>query len=97
LILTPNYTFEKFKETFKESTLNHWFFEEISQSFEFSSNTQNLKFLWSEVLIKTQYTGCLNLKILKIQEPPNGGLKGKERCSLSWLNIETTFASCRLV
>jgi hypothetical protein len=33
----------------------------------------------------------------KIQEPPNNGLQGKERCGLSWLIIETKFASCQLV
>jgi abortive infection bacteriophage resistance protein len=33
------------------------FFEETSQSFEFFSNTQNLKLLSSEVLMKAQHTG----------------------------------------
>jgi len=50
---------------YPEPLVLSWFFEENSQSFEFFSNTQNLKLLWSEVLIKAQHTGCLNLKIFK--------------------------------
>jgi hypothetical protein len=101
LILTPNHTFKKFKETFKESTLNLCFLvgslRKSASPLKNFSNTQNLKLLYSEVLIKTQYLRCWNLKIFKIQEPPNSGLEGKERCGLSWLNIETTFASCWLL
>jgi hypothetical protein len=99
LLLTPSYTFKKFKETSKEYTLNLWFLvgslRKSASPLKFFSNTHNLKLLYSEVLIKTQ--GCLNLKIFKIQEPPNSALEGKERCGLSWLNIETTFASSQLV
>jgi hypothetical protein len=69
LILTPNYRFKKFKETVKESTLNLWFLvgslRKQASPFEFFSNTQNLKLRSSEVLIKAQHTGCLNLKIFK--------------------------------
>jgi hypothetical protein len=53
----------------KESTLNLWFLvgslRKPASPFELFSNTQNLKLLSSEVLIKAQHTGCLNLKIFK--------------------------------
>jgi len=78
LILTPNYTLKKFKE----STLNLCFLvgslRKSASALNFFSNTQNLKLLYSEVLIKTQYLRCWNFKIFKIQEPPNSGLEGRK-------------------
>jgi hypothetical protein len=104
LILTPNYRFKKFKETVKESTLNLWFLvgslRKPASPFEFFSNTQNLKLLSSDVLIKSPAHRLLEFENFekpglrgynKIQEPPNSGL------GLSWLIIETKFASCQLV
>jgi hypothetical protein len=51
---------------YPEPLVRSCFFQETSQSFEFFSNAQNLKLLQSEVLIKAQHTGCLNLKTFKI-------------------------------
>jgi hypothetical protein len=75
------------RRTYSEPLILRAFFEQTRQSFELFLTLRTCTYLKSEVLIKTQNPGCLNVKIFKNSDQevitksknhPTHGLEGRQ-------------------